>query len=221
MDSALSRYGASVKTLTRYFEIMLTQNVLAEIYCGENGTFRPDENEAKKFFAENYVIADHIFWNFIAGTKEDGTIVSLPEEEVEKKRSIARDVYTRVTSLGEDFDTLKKEYSEDKAGEQYYPYGFFVTDNNSFPAEFTNGVLALSEDEISIVETSKTGIHVVKRLPMNENLYNAYEDVYQSVISASSSQKFANFLSEKANNAYVNEALIANYNPRVIPQFSL
>ncbi len=221
LNSELSKYGANINTLRRYFELMLKQNALLDYLYGENGIDLPQEEQLKEFFKNNYVIADHIFFSIAGGTKEDGTVVSLPEEEIERKRSLARDVYNRATALGEDFDTLKAEYSEDVFASEYYPHGFFVTNNSAFPAEFTGAVMALSDGETTLVETAKTGVHVVKRLPMDENFYNAYDDVYVQLVSAVSSERFSTLIAEKAQNAFVDEALIANYSPEVIPAFKL
>ncbi len=221
LNSELSKYGADTNTLRRYFELMLKQNALLDHLYGENGADLPEENQLKEFFANNYVIADHIFFSIAGGTKEDGTVVSLSDEEIEKKRELAREVYNRVTVLEEDFDTLKAQYSEDVFASEYYPHGFFVTNNSVFPAEFTGAVMALSEGEITLTETQQTGIHVVKKLPMDENLYNAYEDVYAQLVSAVSSEKFTNLITDKAQNAFVNESLMANYDAKIIPAFTL
>jgi len=221
LNSELSKYGANINTLRRYFELMLKQNALLDYLYGENGADLPKENQLKEFFANNYVIADHIFFSTAGGTKEDGTVVSLSEEEIEKKRELARDVYNRVTVLEENFDTLKAQYSEDVFASEYYPHGFFVTNNSVFPTEFTRAVMSLSEGEITIAETPQKGIHVVKKLPMDENLYNAYEDVYTQLVSAVNSERFTNQIIEKAQNAFVDETLMANYNVEIIPAFTL
>ena len=221
LESELSKYGASVETLKRYFELMLKQNALFEYMCRQNAAIVTSEEELKEYFKRNYVIADHIFFSIAGGTKEDGTVVSLPEEEIEAKKNLSRDVYTRIVSLGEDFDELKEQYNEDVFATQYYPHGFFVTNDGTFPAEFVNAVFSDTEAEIVYAETPKTGFHVIRRLPMDESLYNAYSDVYTKLSSAVKSAAFANTISEKAGNAYLNEELFSNYNPEVIPSFRL
>lgn len=221
LESELSKYGASINTLRRYFQLMLKQNALLEHLYGKEGKELPSNEEIKAFFKDNYVIVDHIFFSLAGGVKEDGTVVSMPEEDIQKQREKAREVYNRITALGEDFDTLKEEYTEDIYVEQYYPHGFFVTNDSAFPAEFTGAVMTLSVGEVSIVENAQSGIHIVKRLPMDENLYNAYDDVYANLVSAVSSENFTKLITERAQNAVVNDALFEDYDPSVIEAFAL
>lgn len=221
LDTVLSQFGANSDTLKRYFELVLKQNDLYDYLYGENGTSVISEEAKKQYFIENYSIVSHIFFSTAGTQKDDGTTVSMPEEQVEEKRQTAKQVYEAVKNGGADFTELQTQYNEDAAASQYYPYGFFVTNDSTFPTEFTTNAINLAVGDYAYVETPNVGIHVLKKLEMNSDYYNAYEDVYKTITDTLSSEDFNKKLADYTVNVNVNEKLMEQFDTEKIPVFSL
>lgn len=238
LNSALSRYGADKNTIKKYYELMLKQNNLYEHFYGENGIFQISEQDKKQYFEDNYSIADHIYFKFptenaeteqieqAAGngeTDEAGKTDNSEDLEtlIQQKRDKAFSVYQRIKNAGEDFDTLKAEYDEDTFDESYYPKGFFVTNDSSFPVEFTSAIMSMNVGDITMVETPDTGVHIIRKLKMDSSLYNEYDAVLQSITSALCAEDFASRIGEYTENVSVDEHAFESYDPMLIPAFAL
>ncbi len=222
LNKQLSQFGADADTLERYYMLMLKQNNLYSYFYGENGRFKISEDLKKQYFENNYAIVDHIFFSTTAVEKEDGTRYSLSEEQVQAKRELAQNVYNQLVYGDADFYELKETYDEDVAATVYYPEGFFVTNDASFPAAFVQKALELKTGEIALVETQNAGIHVMKKLEMNPEHYNLYEDVYGNITSTLESEDFNARISENIAFAKADEKqILEKFNPAVIPEFYL
>lgn len=192
LNDALSEYSADKETLERYAELSLKHNNLYKHFYGDDGIYRISEEDAKQYFADNYAVVTHIYFSTSPVEKADGSKVSMSAEEVAAKRETAQLVYNSLTA-GEDFYALKAQYTEDLAEEQYYPNGFLVTNDSSFPTDFTLAALEMNEGEYRLVESS-SGIHVMYKLPMNAELYNTDENIYSSIMSRLISADFTSRL---------------------------
>lgn len=217
LNTKLSQFGADKNTLSRYYELMMKQNNLYDCFYGENGKFPVSEDAKKQYFKDNYSIADHIFFNTDASGQTDTDSETLAQN----KREAAKSVYDRIKNAGEDFDTLKAQYNEDSFAQSYYPKGFFVTNDSTFPAEFASAVMTMSVGDITMVETPGTGIHIIRKLPMDENLYNAYDSVLQNITDTLCAEDFAARIGEYTDNAVVNRTAMDSYDPMLIPEFAL
>lgn len=220
LEAQLSSYSADIATLKRYLEISLKQNNLYNLFYDTDGIYAVSEDSAKKYFEDNYSIVTHIYFNTSSKVKEDGTLVSMPEEEQAQKRQLAENVYSSILA-GEDFYALKDRYSEDAYESTYYPNGFFVTGDTSFPTEFTVAALEMKVGEYRMVETSGTGIHIMYKLPMNPALYNTDETVYNTIMSMLISEDFDLRLAEYAQNIEVNDEQMALLNIEIIPEYGI
>lgn len=221
LNETLSLYGADTDVLERYFELMLKQNNVYTLFYGENGNRKIAESDFANYFEENYAIVQHIYFDISPVEKEDGTSYSLTDEEISQKRMTAQNVYNQLVSAGADFDTLKAQYNEDVAADVYYPKGFFVTEDGSFPTDFTQTAKKLSVGQIAIVETQDVGIHVIKKLPMDKTLYNLYEDVYMNIADVLTTKDFNEQISEYIDNVSANASVMEQFNASLIPAFSL
>ena len=56
---------------------------------------------------------------------------------------------------------------------------------------------------------------------MDENLYNAYDSVLQSITDTLCAEDFAARIGEYTDNAAVNRAAMDSYDPMLIPEFAL
>ncbi len=220
LDSALSRYGADTDTLRRYYSLMLKQNNLYSYFYDEGGVFAISEEAKQKYFNDNYSIADHIFFKFPTKQDVESNDADLATLKAQKKKT-ASEVFSAIKSAGADFDTLKEQYDEDVHAKELYPYGFFVTNDSSFPPEFTSAVLGMSVGDIATVETPDTGIHIIRKKQMDSSLYNAYESVEASINDALCAEDFSKRIDGYTSNVTINEGQFASFDPKLIPEFSL
>lgn len=192
LNDELSAYSADKATLERYVELSLKHNNLYKHFYGEGGIFAVSEDTAKTYFADNYAVVTHIFFDTSPIQKADGSYASMSDEEISAKREKAQFVMNSL-SAGEDFYALKSEYTEDYAESEYYPNGFLVTNDGSFPTEFTLAALEMEVGTYRLVESS-AGIHVMYKLPMNPELYKTDDAVYNSIMSRLVSSDFTSRL---------------------------
>ena len=218
LDSALSQFGADRQTLKRYYELAMKQNNLYEYFYGENGIYKIDEQLKKDYFENNYSIADHIFFNTASS---DGASDEEKSAFEDSKRQLAKSVYDMIKNAGEDFAAMKAKYNEDTFADSYYPKGFFVTNDSTFPAEFTSAVMSMKPGEISYAEAPGKGIHIIRELEMDSSLYNAYDSVLESITNALAAEDFSARIDEYAKNVYCDESAVESYDPAVIPAFAL
>ncbi len=84
----------------------------------------------------------------------------------EETKALAEDVLARI-KLGEDFDELMNEYTEDP-GIAVYPDGYTFT-TGEMVDEFYNGTVALEVGEVSDLVESAYGYHIIKRVEPERN----------------------------------------------------
>ncbi len=223
LEEQLSAYSSDLKTLERYLTVTLKQGNLYNYFYGENGIFPVAESDIQDYFANNYAIVTHIYFNTATKAKSDGTLVSLTDEEKLEKQQLAESVYNRILA-GEDFYELKAQYSEDAYESEYYPNGFFVTNDTAFPTEFTVAALEMQPGEYRMVQSSTSsgsGIHIMYKLPMDESLYNTDSTVYLTIKNLLIADDFQARLDEYVDNIQVDEQIMAQLNINVVPEYSL
>lgn len=221
LEEQLSAYSADTKAMRRYLELTVKQVALYSYFYGEGGIYAISEDAVRDSFKENYHIVTHIYFDLSAKRKEDGTSVSLTNEEKAEKRALAEEVYNRILA-GEDFYTLKEAYSEDAYESEYYPNGFFVTGDTTFPTEFTMAAIEMEVGEyrLTVSDESANGIHILYKLPMDESLYNTNSSVYSTIKEKLITADFDTRLAEYADAVAVNEEEMAKVNVRIVPEYA-
>lgn len=220
LEERLSEYSADIATLRRYFELSLKQSNLYTLFYSKGGNFEITDEIIKDYFEDNYAVVTHIFFSTAPKQKADGTAVSLTEEEISVKRSAAENVYNSILA-GEDFYELKKKYSEDTFESEYYPNGFFVTSDTTFPTEFTVAALEMKEGEYRLVESAGTGFHIMLKLPMDASLYNSDANVYGLIREQLTAADFEARVAENTDLVTRVEDKLALLNVAVVPEFGL
>lgn len=223
VDEFLSSFGADTETLKEYFTLALKYDKLFEYHFGENGVSVLTEDDKKEYFEKKYVIVDHIYINVGTQTKTDGTSVQLTQQEREKQYQIANEVYNKILA-GESFDQLKAKYTNDAYGATMYPQGFFVTRDGSYTTEFEDAAFEMKVGEISRVESTMNGtvigIHIMKKLPMDKEKYNLYEDILTNINTTLSSENFDNILASHINSVVENTAVTGLFDMKLISALS-
>lgn len=218
-ETALSSFGATSKTIEKYFELMIKENNLMDYLYGENGKRVITEEAKKEYFEKNYVIVDDILFSTQGTTKDDGTVVSMPRAEVDALHEKVLEIHDSIVNGEKDYYEIKELYNEDKDAAKYYPKGFFVTDDDTFPADFVDTAKRLEDGQIGFVKLASSGFHIVKRLPMDASLYNAYEDVYMNISNAMQKSDYASLKALYEKNISVNEQGFKKFDVSKIPEF--
>ena len=223
LEEALSVYSADISSLRRYLELSVKQADLYTCFYRDDGECPIPQSEIRDYFKDNYSIVTHIYFNIGSKQKEDGTYVSFTEDEIARIREKATDIYNRILA-GEDFYELRTDYSEDVYEEYYYPNGFFVTNDTTFPTEFTKAALDMKVGEYRMVESSGSGgrgIHIMYRLPMDADLYNTDANVYNTIKNLLEADDFEGRIAEYADLVTENQDIIAQLNVRVVPEYAI
>ncbi len=219
LEEKLSTYSADIETLERYFELSIKQANLYNAFYSESGVHKISDEQIMKYFEENYSIVTHIYFNTVSKIKPDGTAVSLTAEEKAQKQATAEDVYNRALA-GEDFYELRTQYSEDSYESEYYPNGFFVTYDTSFPTEFTVAAMEMQVGDLRYVNSDTSGIHIMRRLPMNSQLYNSDENVYATIKQTLCANDFDERIAQNLDIVTLVEEQLSKLNVAVVPEFS-
>lgn len=221
-DEIMSQYSADKNTFKRYLELTVKQLVLQDYLYGLDGVKKIPDEQVRDNFADNYVVVTHIYFNTVTKQTADGKLISLSEEEAAQKIAVANSVMNAL-SAGEDFDTLKAQYSEDAYESVYYPNGFFVTNDNTFPTPFTTAALEMKEGEYRLVD-SGNGLHILYKKPMDESLYNTNPEIYNKIYSRLIALDFNRVIEENLDKIIVKDEsveMIEAINVQNVPAFAL
>ena len=222
LETQLSAYSADKQTLKRYLELVVKQMNLQNYLYGTDGVAKISDQTVKQTFADEYAIVTHIYFNTVTQTKADGTLISMGEEEAAQKKLVAENVYNSIVA-GEDFYTLKEKYTEDVYESEYYPNGFFVTGDSTFPAAFTTAALEMKVGEYKLID-SGNGLHILYKLPMNSELYNSDSEVYNKIYSRLMSADFSRIFAEYEEKIEINEEQFSKLEAisvQNVPEFTL
>ena len=221
-DDMLSEYSADKETFKRYLELTVKQLRLQNYLYGTDGVSKIADEKIKETFVNEYAVVTHIYFNTVTTTTADGKIISLDEESAAQKKALAENVYNSLAA-GEDFAALKAEYSEDTYESEYYPNGFFVTNDNTFPTAFTTAALEMAEGEYRLVD-SGNGLHIMYKKPMDESLYNSDPDIYNKIYSRLMSVDFGALMQSYLGRISISDEhleQISMVNVQNVPGFAL
>lgn len=216
-ETEMQSYGASIEDYERYLCLMLKQSTLFNSFYGENGMRVIPEDEKAKYFKNNYVIVNHIYFDMRGKSKDDGTVVSFTEEEKSVIRSKADDVYAMIQNGDVSFEDAMIQYTQDLYTFDK-PYGYFVADNGKYPGEFIDAAFALAPGEITMVET-KSGIHIIKKSPMDETLYLKDDEVYAEITELLIKQDFNAQISTVIDGVKVYDDVVSQLDASLIKPF--
>lgn len=162
MDEELYRFILEVQRL----EYKVYEHITSE----GTGVIKVDDDTLNKALETEFVRATHILFTF----KND--------DEAKTKLEKAESVLERLKN-GEDFEELKEKFSEDTALKGN-TNGYYFT-HGEFKNEFEYTAFKLKEGEISDVVLSDVGLHIIKRLPLEENYVNDhYEQLRKQYITS-------------------------------------
>ncbi len=218
-NNEIEKCGADENSLKLFYELMMKQsNVYNHIYK-DSKEFKISESQKQDYFKDNYAIAEHIFFEF-EKLDEDGNLLSEEQFRILENKTIASavEVYEAIEA-GADFDEMKAQHDSDLEGQKLYPKGFFVTNDSSFPAEFTAKVMELQEGSVDLVKTPNVGMHIIRKLPMDSKLYNEYESVEASIENVFFANDFTERVSEVASKVEIDNDEFDEIDPEQIPLF--
>lgn len=223
LEVELSKYETDIDALKRFIELWLKESTLSKTMYSEGSNLEITDGDVKKFFSENYCIADYIYISLTDGQKTTGEYIPLTDEELAEKKTLASNIYNEVISGAVEFRTAMETYSEGQYGD-VYPEGYFVPYNGTaegLHADVTAKVQAMAVDEIAMIETkSPAGIYIIKKHPMNAELYKTKEGFGENLKFA---LKYDNYLKqlETADGVDIHEDVINSIDPSVIPPFNI
>lgn len=222
LDKYLSTYGANTKTLERYMKLVLKQDTLYQSFYAEGG-IRYEDIEARKqpYFEENFHVADHILIKYAGALKDDGTEVPLTAEEIEQKRSMAKNLYNEITNGVRGFDEALDEFNQDtyKLG---YPFGYFVPETfywSGISTDVQDAVLAMNDGEIRLVDT-ESGAYIIRKNAMDGKLY-ASNGGFETYLESTLAQEDFLSLCEAADGVIVYDEVVSELDPSLIPSFDI
>lgn len=186
-NEILSQYGVNMKILRELYIIETKIEFLQEYLYGDNGVEKISTSVKNKYYEENYARMKHIF--LYTGKrpiiKDDGEYEyddngyvkyrTMTADEDAAAKEKAETYFKALTPEdpkdAEDFDDLLLYYGEDIAARDEYPNGFYFTKNSTYFDTVLEALFEMEENEIRMVE-SESGIHIIKKLPLEENGYS-------------------------------------------------
>lgn len=204
LEEYLSGYGINLENLRAYYTLYFKMAAL-------QGSVTVSEQEKEDYFGENYSVVKHILVNTSFKVRDDGSKVSLTEEEKAEKVKLSQEINTKLLA-GESFEELWEVYKDsDASGAAKYYEGYFVGPDSSFTKEFQQAALDMEVGEIRMVE-STYGIHIIKKYPTDAKKYNLYSDVEAELIQSISTNKFNSLVEAHIENVETNAEVLAKYN---------
>jgi len=146
MTEELYRFILEIQQL----ELLVYDYIISE----DSGIIFADDKTVKNAVNNDFVRATHILFIFA------------DEKESTEKMALAEQVLQRLKN-GEDFETLKEEFSED-TGLKGNAHGYYFI-RGAYDNAFEDTAFNLKVGEMSEIITSDIGYHIVKRLPLEED----------------------------------------------------
>lgn len=173
-DEFAKEIATAYMTEELYSFLLKTQKleylVYSHITDEASGIIKIDDATLEKEIETNFARASHILFTFNN------------ESEKQSQKELAEQVLERLKN-GEDFETLKEEYSDD-TDLKGNTDGYYFT-HGEFKNAFEYAAFELNEGEISEVVTTNVGFHIVKRLPIEDEYVNEnFETLRQQCITA-------------------------------------
>jgi len=146
MTEELFRYSLEIQQL----ETLLYEHIISE----ESGILKADDQTVTEGIKSEFARATHILFTFA--------------NDIDRQKAIEdADKVLQKLKNGEDFETLKDEYSDDTSLNGNKNGYYFAP--GEFANEFEYTAFKLKENEISEVVETSAGFHIVKRLPLEDS----------------------------------------------------
>lgn len=179
----LKEQGYTEETFDRIQANNLLQQKVFNALCAPGGLYGVDQNEVVADVVANNVRVRHI----VIQAKES-------DADFAEKKAKAEAALKRARA-GEDFEALIAEYGEDPGMETYvdgYVFnkdGILADSGSPLDPTFTATSFAIGVNEISDIVLSTSGLHIIKRLPLDEayvteNINTYYESYALQVFNA-------------------------------------
>ncbi|MBR3966994.1 MAG: peptidylprolyl isomerase [Clostridia bacterium] len=222
LNAELAQYGVNYDILREVYIIEAKMSYLRDYLYGAGGVEPISDNVKNEYYNNNYARIKQIFF-YTANkpvTDEEGNYVyneqgyvetrDYTEEELTEQKNKASSVMTSLTA-GQDFDLLMASQNEDDAAKTY-PNGYYLTKSSQYVEEVIEAAFSLGEGEFTMVE-SEYGIHIVKRLPLDEKGYASVtnEDFFSDFEDTLTTEVFTARLSKYESKIKFNEELISKY----------
>ena len=140
-------------------------NKLLTYLTGEESGYKISSDKTLvKRYLDNYVArADHIL------------ILNDPGEDVNENETLIKEIYAKLQN-GEDFQELKKQYSDDTqtSGDDV---GYYFTEGD-IGKEFEEAAFSLQIGQMSGIVEAHYGYHIIIRLPLDEEYIKENEDYF-------------------------------------------
>jgi parvulin-like peptidyl-prolyl isomerase len=148
----------------------LKQLIYSKLISETEGVIKVDDSTLDKALETDFARASHILFTYNN------------ETEKEKKKALAESVLEKLKN-GEDFEALKEKHSDDNSLKGNRD-GYYFT-HGEFQNMFEYAAFDLEIGEISEIVTTNVGMHIVKRLPLEEEYINQhYEELRMQCITA-------------------------------------
>ncbi len=220
LKDELAKSGSDMESLRRYlvleFKCRLLYNMLFET---PDSKYAVTEKELKERFERDYRIAEMILFDTRGTLKDDGTIEPYSEEKIKEIEALATSVYDAIISGEATFEDMQDAHNQD-AFEQQYPFGYFVTNDTTYPEEFTSAVMSMKDNEIRLVKVP-AGYQIVRKNPMNPELYKSNGNFSAMLAQTVSVEKFQNYIESATDYVTVNEDVAKELDPSSIAVFPL
>ena len=216
-EHELEKYGCSAEDYERYLTLMLKQSTLFNSLYSENGLCPVSEEQKKQYFKDNYAIVNHIYFDMRGTTKDDGTLVSLTEEEKQVIRDRASVLYGQILSGEISYEEAFLKNTQDGFASEH-SYGYFVTDDGTYFDSFVEASFSLENGEITLTETP-SGMHIIRREEMVEDYYAYDGDVYAAISEKLIKDDFNGKISTVRDGVYVNDEVISKFDASLIRTF--
>ena len=183
----IAQFGFSDQTYQNFMYISQCYQALNDYYFGENGVNTPSDEDIQKYYEDNYITAKHILITTVDPASGE---TKRTDEEAKKE---AQSILDRINA-GEDFDTLRNQYSEE-TGLSNNPNGYTFTEGQMV-TEFYDGAKALAEDEVSELVKSNYGYHIIKRVKLDDSQLDNFKSDIISAISGSMDELLQQWMDE-------------------------
>ncbi len=186
-NTQLAQYGVNKKILRELYLLEEKAEYLKNYLFSDSGEKRITQKQKDEYYNDNFLRMEQIciFINETPKLDSDGNYEKdddgytayrdMTEEENKKAREKAAEAFEKAVA-GADFDDLVKKYDENKADDGYTGGIYMSTVSASGYDESLGKIYEeLSDMEIGSVAMVETenGLHIIKRLPLEEK---AYED---------------------------------------------
>ena len=222
LNSELSQYGVNDDILREIYIIEAKLNYLSEHLYGEDGIKPISDTVRDEYYKSNYVRIKQIFFytankpitdesgNYVYDQNNQVQTKELTEEDIAAQKEKAEQVMISLNS-NQDFDLLMVSQNEDIASEKY-PNGYYFTKTDEYVDGIIEAAFELDENEFTMIE-SDYGIHIIKRLPLEEKGYSAEDnaDFFTNFDSTLKTEVFIAYLSQYEDKIKIDEELLAEY----------